>query len=111
MLKNQNLFRKKQIFLFFELRPELSGQNDGVNGEGLADEKLPTFRLPLFSVGSFRLTVRLQVFAGDGVVDPLRVADVLQHDLALLQRSLAEPELEQLQVSDFAFRVVAELGQ
>ena len=35
-----------------------------------------------------------------GCVDSLGVADVFQHDFALVQGGLAEPQLQQLQISN-----------
>lgn len=35
-------------------------------------------------------------------VDALRVGDVLEHNLALVQRALAKPQLQQLEVADLA---------
>lgn len=65
-----HLFRKLQIFLVLKLRPELCGQDDSIDWKRSACKEAFPFRL---------------VLAEDGVVDPLGVADVLKHDLALLQ--------------------------
>ena len=65
----------------------------------------------LLALGGGREAAAVLAAVVQGRVDPARVADVLEHDLALVQRGLAETELQQLQVPDLLFRLVGELGQ
>ena len=89
--KPETSYTNKAASHLLKLRPELRGEDNRVDREGLLAE-----------------LQRPRVGRVEQRVEPLRVGDVLEHDLALVERRLAETQLEELEVADLLLGLVGE---